>query len=106
MVAGGLKHGLMTERAKTGPGAAKKSESSHVGGSSSKSDKMAGMDHGGMRMSKSSATSTKPASVSANAHTNSNRVAKSENHDTGTIAMTGGADMQADVTQPQLVTIT
>src|SRR5437867_7075761 len=51
MVASGLKHGLMTERAKTGPGAAKKRQSSHVGGSSSKSDKMAGMDHAGMRMS-------------------------------------------------------
>ena len=93
MVTRGLKHGLMTERANDA--------------SSSEGDKMAGMDHGGMNMAKSSAASTKRASADTKAHTKSKRAAgKSEDHEMGTMPMAGGSGMQADVTRPQLVTIT
>ena len=76
MVARGLKHGLMTERA-----------------SASKGHKMAGMDHGAMKMAKPTKKS-KPAT------------GKSDGHQMGSMKAGAGDGMATDVTRPQLVTIT
>ena len=90
MVARGMKHGLMTDR-----------------GSSNESETMAGMDHSKMQMAKSSGKHAKRGSADSKAHTKSEPAAgKSDDHDMGSMPMGGGAGMQADVTRPQLVTIT
>jgi len=76
MVARGMKHGLMTERA------------------ASSSDGMAGMDHGSMKMKKSSSgKAIKPA-------------AKHEGHRGAEEKPTTNGAMRADVTRPQLVAVT
>jgi FtsP/CotA-like multicopper oxidase with cupredoxin domain len=108
MVTRGLKHGLMTERANATSEATQESESSRGGdASSSEGQKMAGMDHAGMPMAQSSTASTKRASVDAKAHTKSKRApGKSKDHEMGTKSMARGSGMQADVTRPQLVTMT
>lgn len=80
MVSRGMKHGLMTVRAKTMPG-------------------MEGMDHGGMKMAKAPGGGTKIQKTPKPA-------AKHEGHQMGG-ANSGGEDqMQADVTRPQLVAVT
>ena len=55
MVARGMKHGLMTERAKSGTVEKQQSTPTGAGG-------MAGMDHGGMKMGKSSSAGARPKS--------------------------------------------
>jgi manganese oxidase len=90
MVARGMKHGLMTDR-----------------GSSSEDDATAGMDHSGMQMAKSSGKRAKRGSAHSNARTKSKpAAAKGEDHEMGSMPMEGESGMQADVTRPQLVTIT
>jgi len=85
MVARGLKHGLTTER----------------------TDAMAGMDHGDMQMAKSSAAGTKRTSAAAKAgKTPKAAGGEMAGMDHGDMPMAGGAGMAADVTRPQLVTIT
>ncbi len=108
MVTRGLKHGLMTERANATPDARQERKSSRGRDASpSKGDKMAGMDHPGMQMAKSTSASTKPASADTKAHTKSkSATGESEGHETGAMPMAAGSGMRADVTRPQLVTIT
>ena len=88
MVSRGMKHGLMTERAKSTPG---------MGG-------MAGMDHGGMKMAKSSAASVKPPAEGAGAQ--KTKSAAKQRHQMDGAQSSAGHGMQPDVTRPQLVAVT
>ena len=88
MVSRGMKHGLMTERAESRPVKQPKSKSSradHDAASSSHTGGMAGMDHGAMKMAKSSVASAKPPAGGKSG---------------------GGHTMQTDVTRPQLIAVT
>ena len=90
MVSRGMKHGLMTDR-----------------GASKKGGAMAGMDHSKMQMAKPSGKHAKRGSADSKAPTKSEPAAgKSSDHDMGSMPMGGPDSMQADVTLPQLVTIT
>src|SRR6266536_1943115 len=65
------------------------------------------MDHSGMQMAKSSGKRAKRGSAHSDARTKSKPAAgKGEDHEMGSMPMEGESDMQADVTRPQLVTIT
>ena len=60
-----------------------------------------------MQMAKSSGKHAKRGSADSKAHTKAEPAAgKSGDHDMGSMPMGGGSGMQADVTRPQLVTIT
>jgi uncharacterized protein DUF4396/multicopper oxidase len=108
LVARGMKHGLMTERAKAAledKKAGTRRDASHA--TSSEADEMGGMDHGAMQMAKSSATAPKrPAADDKAQEKHGHAGDKSEAHEVGSMPMAGGSGMQADVTRPQLVTIT
>src|SRR6266536_6046829 len=65
------------------------------------------MDHSGMQMAKSSGKRAKRGSAHSNARTKSKPAAgKGEDHEMGSMPMEGESGMEADVTRPQLVTIT
>ena len=88
MVARGMKHGLMTQRANPTPG---------IGA-------MAGMAHG-MKMAKSSDASARPPADGTRTQKGKS-AAKHESHQMGGAPSGGGHGMQPDVTRPQLVAVT
>jgi len=94
MVSRGMKHGLMTERAKSDAGGME-----GVKG-------MEGMDHGSMKMAKSSAASAKPRDEGTKAQKKRKGTAEHEGHPMATMKAGGEHHMQADVTRPQLVSVT
>jgi len=107
MVSRGMKHGLMTERAKSMPVKKHQRTSSHADhdeASSTDTGGMAGMDHGDMKMAKSPAASAKPPAGGTKKHPNT--AAKHEGHQMGCAKSGGGHRMQTDVTRPQLVAVT
>ena len=109
MVSRGMKHGLMTERAKSALAKKHESTSSHADpdeASSSNAGGMAGMDHGGMKMAKSSAASAKLSVGRTKAQKLPKTTAKQEGHQMGSAKSGGGPRIQADVTRPQLVAVT
>ena len=85
MVSRGMKHGLMTERGKSAP------------------MKMAGMDHGDMKMGKSSAASAKAPAKSTKKQ---KRSTQPESHGMGGAISGAHPQMRIDVTRPQLVAVT
>ena len=90
MVARGMKHGLMTDRASSGT-----------------ADAMAGMDHSSMPMAKSSGKHAPRGSADRKVRTKSNAASgKSDDHEMGSMPMADGAGMHTDVTRPQLVAVT
>ena len=117
MVTRGMKHGLMTERAKAAAAA---------NDSSRESDSMAGMDHGGtktatpaaaggeegmpgmghagMKVARSHATSAKRAPTDTKTQKKSKPAA--EGYRIESMKTARGSGMQADVTRPQLVAVT
>ena len=109
MVSRGMKHGLMTERANSMPLKKQEGMSSRADpgdASASETGEMAAMDHGGMKMPKSSAASAKPSAGRTKAQKTSKTAAGHEAHQMGSPASRGGHHMQSDVTQPQLVAVT
>jgi FtsP/CotA-like multicopper oxidase with cupredoxin domain len=89
MVTGGMKHGLMTERAK---------------GGAHGTEEVEGMDHGSMKMAKSA--SAKSRDEGTKAQKKHKVMAEHEGHSMATAKAGGEHRMQADVTRPQLVAVT
>jgi len=110
MVSRGMKHGLMTERATPAHPSRGHGTSSHSGrreALSVDSDHMAGMDHGGMKMAKSSAARMKQPTATENARKKARTSAdKSADHSVENSKSGRGHRMQAHATRPQLVAIT
>jgi FtsP/CotA-like multicopper oxidase with cupredoxin domain len=108
LVAQGMKHGLMTERAKANPEATRAGTRRDASdATSSEPNEMAGMDHGAMQMANSSAKGPKHASADAKAQKKAGRAGdRSEEHEMGNMPMAGRSGMETDVTRAQLVTIT
>ena len=94
MVTRGMKHGLMTERPKSGAGGMEDMKG------------MDGMDHAGMKMAKPSAASAKRGDGDNKARKKPTAAAEHEGHAMATAKTGGGHRMQADVTRPQLVAVT
>jgi len=109
MVARGMKHGLMTVRAKSP--AVKKHEAAsahagHVQASSGGTSDMAGMDHGSMKMGKAVAENTKPPAAAKRGHAKPASATGHEGHQRSGAPSDGGHSVQANVTGPQLVAVT
>jgi hypothetical protein len=106
MVSRGMKHGLMTERAKAAP--AKKNDSAphaeHEETSSSHAG-MAGMSHGDMNMAKSSVARATSDARNTKTQKKSKTAAQREGHPMGDAPLSDSR-MQIDVTRPQLIAVT
>jgi hypothetical protein len=107
MVSRGMKHGLMTERAKPSP--ARKHDSAphaeHKETSSSHAD-MGGMSHGDMNMAKASAARATSHARNTKTQKKSKTAAQHEGHPMGGTHSSGSHRMQIDVTRPQLIAVT
>lgn len=109
MVSRGMKHGLMTARAKGIPEEKQEGTSSHAKhkeASSSGTGGMAGMVHGDMAMTKTAAAGAKPLAGGKTVQKIPKTAAKHKGHQMGGAESGGGHRMQADVTRPQLAAVT
>ena len=107
MVSRGMKHGLMTERAKPSP-AKKHDSASHADDEETSASHagMAGMSHGDMRMAKSSAERAKSHARNTKTQKKSKTATQHEDDPMGGAHSSGSHRMQIDVTRPQLIAVT
>jgi len=110
MVSRGMKHGLMTERATPahqGRGNNTSPHSDQREASPADSDHMGGMDHGGMKMTKSSAARMKQPTATENARKKAKTSADKPADRSVENSRSGrGHRMRAEATRPQLMAIT
>jgi FtsP/CotA-like multicopper oxidase with cupredoxin domain len=108
MVAQGMKHGLMTDHKHSTPVGKHESSPTQAGSDEAPSSDAGGMDamdHGTMKMAKSSAASAKQTSRGTKAQKKSKPVATNQEA-LGRLKSAGGPAMPSDVTRPQLVAMT